>query len=217
MDIGSAIAVFLVLSIILMALFCFVTKYFHHKLKRALEDANEVYSMVDELCQENQNEDDDGEYDHYAKKNQEAKLKSGKKKREDEDMLVEMTDLKQPLQSGEDLYGPSALRRRLNGDTLPIKQESNRSMSSLKSFRPDKMNTTNRTDRSKPGQDSNNKNDITKHNYVNKLVCYDSIGITTVDVIVTSIRKLGEGSVKENKKYKISILSNTDDNFEDQL
>ena len=84
MDIGSAIAVFLVLSIILMALFCFVTKYFHHKLKRALEDANEVYSMVDELCQENQNEDDDGEYDHYAKKNQEAKLKSGKKKREDE-------------------------------------------------------------------------------------------------------------------------------------
>jgi hypothetical protein len=67
-------------------------------------------------------------------------------------MLVEMTDLKQPLQSGEDLYGPSALRRRLNGDTLPIKQESNRSMSSLKSFRPDKMNTTNRTDRSKPGQ-----------------------------------------------------------------
>jgi hypothetical protein len=36
MDVGSALAVFLVLSIMLLALFCFVTKYFHHKLKRNL-------------------------------------------------------------------------------------------------------------------------------------------------------------------------------------
>jgi hypothetical protein len=49
MDIGSALAVFLVLSIMLLALFCFVTKYFHHKLKRTLEDAHEIYSVVDEL------------------------------------------------------------------------------------------------------------------------------------------------------------------------
>lgn len=47
MDIGSAIAVFLILSIVLLALFCFITKYFHYKLKKALEQSDEVYSMVD--------------------------------------------------------------------------------------------------------------------------------------------------------------------------
>jgi len=47
MDIGSAIAVFLVLSLVMLALFCFVTKYFHYKLKRSIEETNEVYSMVD--------------------------------------------------------------------------------------------------------------------------------------------------------------------------
>ena len=36
MDIGSSIAVFLVLSILLLALFCFLTKYFHNKLKQTL-------------------------------------------------------------------------------------------------------------------------------------------------------------------------------------
>jgi hypothetical protein len=36
MDIGSSIAVFLVLSLLLLTLFCFLTKYFHHKLKKAL-------------------------------------------------------------------------------------------------------------------------------------------------------------------------------------
>lgn len=46
MNIGVAVAIFLTLSILLMALFCFVTKYFNYKLKKALEDKNEVYSMV---------------------------------------------------------------------------------------------------------------------------------------------------------------------------
>jgi hypothetical protein len=36
MDIGSAIAAFLVLSLVMLALFCFVTKYFHYKLKRTV-------------------------------------------------------------------------------------------------------------------------------------------------------------------------------------
>jgi len=36
MDIGSAIAVFLVLSLLLLALFCFLTRYFHHKLEKAI-------------------------------------------------------------------------------------------------------------------------------------------------------------------------------------
>ena len=40
MDIGSAIAVFLVLSLVMLALFCFVTKYFHYKLKRTIEETN---------------------------------------------------------------------------------------------------------------------------------------------------------------------------------
>jgi len=65
-----------------------------------------------------------------------------------------MSDFKKPLQAnGDDIYGPSALRRRLNGDTIPMnnKQESSRSISSLKSFRPDKM-ITNRTDRTNKGQ-----------------------------------------------------------------
>ena len=49
MDIGSSVAVFLVLSLILLALFCFLTKYFHNKLKQTLEETAEIYSMVDEI------------------------------------------------------------------------------------------------------------------------------------------------------------------------
>jgi hypothetical protein len=36
MDIGSSIAVFLVVSLVLLTLFCLLTKYFHHKLKQTL-------------------------------------------------------------------------------------------------------------------------------------------------------------------------------------
>jgi len=32
---------------------------------------------------------------------------------------------------------------------------------------------------------------VTKHSFINKLVCYDSQGITTIDVIVSAICKLG--------------------------
>ena len=49
MDIGSSIAVFLVLSLLLLALFCFLTRYFHHKLQETLEETAEIYSMVDEI------------------------------------------------------------------------------------------------------------------------------------------------------------------------
>lgn len=56
MQLGIAIAIFLTLSALLMALFCFVTKYFNYRLKRALEDANEVYSMIDEICQNSEEE-----------------------------------------------------------------------------------------------------------------------------------------------------------------
>lgn len=62
MDIGSAIAAFLVLSLVMLALFCFVTKYFHYKLKRTIEETYEVYSMVDEVYQQSE-EDVEAEFD----------------------------------------------------------------------------------------------------------------------------------------------------------
>lgn len=49
MDISSSIAIFLTLSMTLLGLFCFVTKYLHNRIKRNLEDKNEVYSIEDEL------------------------------------------------------------------------------------------------------------------------------------------------------------------------
>ena len=39
MDIGSSVAIFVVLSLILLALFCLLTRYFHHKLTQNLEEA----------------------------------------------------------------------------------------------------------------------------------------------------------------------------------
>ncbi len=59
-----------------------------------------------------------------------------------------MKDFKTPLKQDDDIYGQSALRKRLNGNTIPMKQETNRSMSSLKDFRPEKMNLLSSTARS---------------------------------------------------------------------
>lgn len=39
MDIGSSIAIFLVLALIVITLFCLLTKYFHHKLSQNLQEA----------------------------------------------------------------------------------------------------------------------------------------------------------------------------------
>ena len=39
MDVGSSLAVFLVLALILLALFCLLTKYFHHKMNQNIEEA----------------------------------------------------------------------------------------------------------------------------------------------------------------------------------
>ncbi len=39
-------------------------------------------------------------------------------------------------------------------------------------------------------------NDLTKHTFINKLVCYDSHGLTIIDINVTSIRKISEGAIK---------------------
>lgn len=46
MDIGLAVGLFLLIAIIVMILFCIVTKYFNYRLNKALEDENEVYSAV---------------------------------------------------------------------------------------------------------------------------------------------------------------------------
>ncbi len=39
MDVGSSVAVFLVLAFVLLALFCLLTKYFHHKMNQNIEEA----------------------------------------------------------------------------------------------------------------------------------------------------------------------------------
>lgn len=62
-----------------------------------------------------------------------------KPKNSEDDMYIEMNDLKTSLKSNQDdLYKPSVLRAKLNGESFqPIsKQESSRDISSLKSFRP---------------------------------------------------------------------------------
>ena len=61
---------------------------------------------------------------------------------------MEMTDLKTPIYQNNDLYSPNALRKKLNNEVIPIKMETNRSISSLKDFKPDKIVVTNRTGRS---------------------------------------------------------------------
>ena len=40
MELGVAIIVFLAIGIVVMALFCLITRYFNKKLQRALEDQN---------------------------------------------------------------------------------------------------------------------------------------------------------------------------------
>lgn len=52
--------------------------------------------------------------------------------------------------------------------------------------------------------------DKTKHTFINRLVCYDSQGISIVEITVSSIKKLGEGSIKEKKRYRTSVIPVTD-------
>ena len=64
-----------------------------------------------------------------------------------------MANMKTPLNQDDDIYSPNILRKRLNNETNAlkmenIKMESNRSMSFLKQFKPEKLITTNRTGRS---------------------------------------------------------------------
>lgn len=102
MDIGSSVAVFLVLSLVLLTLFCILTKYFHHKLKQTLEDTAEIYSMVDEISNSSQPDLDLNDKDN------------AKKKKHDEEIYVEMADLKRPMRDDTDIYGDGILKRKLN-------------------------------------------------------------------------------------------------------
>lgn len=47
MELIVSIVLFLIIAVVVMLLFCFITKYFNKKLQRALEDENEVYSMIE--------------------------------------------------------------------------------------------------------------------------------------------------------------------------
>ena len=91
-------------------------------------------------------------------------------------------------------------------------------MSSVKMFAPEKINT-NRSNIS--NQESlpskRKKGDVTRHKYLNKLVCYDSQGITIIDVEMTSVKKLRDGVIKQKKKSKMQKISPTDGEFEDNL
>lgn len=64
---------------------------------------------------------------------------------------------------------------------------------------------------------SNESSDITKHTYVNKLICYDCHGLNIIDVTLNSIRKLRDGVIKEKKKNTIDTIPNSDGEFSDQL
>lgn len=97
----------------------------------------------------------------------------------------------------EDLYGNNRLKKRLEGQTINAGPETGRSISSLKSFKPDKLddfrknNTTNRskasdTNTDGSGGDLNNDTDrpmsrkpprkdkanVVTHKYISKIVCY---------------------------------------------
>ena len=49
------------------------------------------------------------------------------------------------------------------------------------------------------------------------MVCYDSQGITVVELDVLSIRKLGERSFKENRIVRSYLTTNHEKGFDDQL
>ncbi len=46
MEFGLAIGIFIIVAFVLMALFCVVTRYFNYKLRKALIDQNEIYSLI---------------------------------------------------------------------------------------------------------------------------------------------------------------------------
>lgn len=46
MELGLAIGIFIIVAIVLMTLFCVVTRYFNYKLRKALQEQNEIYSLI---------------------------------------------------------------------------------------------------------------------------------------------------------------------------
>ena len=144
-----------------------------------------------------------------------------------------MAHIKTPLnkKQDDDIYSPNFLKKRLDSGISPlkmqnIKMESNRSTNYLKQFKPEKIITTNRTGPSKVDLHEDNKSsagrpaynsqeDTTQHTFVNKLVCYDSQGITVIQVNVNSIKKLAQGSFKENKNVRTWEVPVSQSGFED--
>ena len=45
---------------------------------------------------------------------------------------------------------------------------------------------------------------------MNKLVNYDSQGITVIEIDLSSVRKLRDGVIKPKKKNKMELIPNTD-------
>lgn len=135
-----------------------------------------------------------------------SKAKRDGKKKDNEEGYIEMVDIKTPLKNQEDIY-QGKLREKLNGGIFQMisKQESSREISELKSFRPEKLNTTNRTNRS----NADRSNAPTSHTFIHKLVCYNETGITVCDILVKMIRKVSDGVIKESKTCKVQTYSNS--------
>lgn len=89
------------------------------------------------------------------------KRQSSDEKIPEDELMIEMSDLKKPINDRNSIYSPNALRKKLNNEVIiPIKMETNRSISSLKEFKPDKLVVTNRTGRTNNNDPSDTKRSL---------------------------------------------------------
>lgn len=107
--------------------------------------------MVDELS--NRSEGDlQEDYDQFREKEKKKMTQSPKAKSKDNDqffMEIEMSDLKAPIHDKRNIYGDGILKQKLNEEQKSsARQDTRRSMASIRDFRPDRLQATNRTGRS---------------------------------------------------------------------
>lgn len=131
------------------------------------------------------------------------------------------------------------LKRRLNGENLAFQvlQETNRSANSIKSFRPDKLDSRRsmlskrsnledapekpeeeedeKVDGGKKRRKNKKKDDITYHKYVSKIVAYSEEGIFITENNLISLKKSGE--MDEKRTIKKTSVKPTKNSFMDTL
>lgn len=47
MELGTAIGIFIAVSIVLMAIFCLISRYFNYRIKKAYREQAEIYSLTE--------------------------------------------------------------------------------------------------------------------------------------------------------------------------